>query len=149
MGVEVAGAAGALAPPAGAAALPVWANAEIVNPTIIERTAMARTDRKNLLVIGSLKLLGTLVPVNMVPVKMFPGMNSDYLFRQRCAALTGTNLLGQTREVFVSSFFVLLQPAASDTIRQGALNCQRHTPGLRTCRPPLVNFLQWRGSTSL
>jgi hypothetical protein len=34
---------------------------------IIERTAIARKDRKNLLVIGSLKLLGTFVPLKMVP----------------------------------------------------------------------------------
>jgi hypothetical protein len=38
----------------GVAAPPVWAHAEI-----IENTAIARTDRRNLLVIGSLKLLGT------------------------------------------------------------------------------------------
>ena len=47
-------AAGEFAAPAGAvAALPVWAQAEIT-----EKTAMARTDRIYLLVIGSLKLLG-------------------------------------------------------------------------------------------
>jgi hypothetical protein len=50
------------------AAPPVWAHAEI-----IENTAIARTDRRNLIVIGSLKLLRNIVPVNMVP-----GMNSDY-----------------------------------------------------------------------
>jgi hypothetical protein len=49
--------AGELAAFAGAAP-PVWAHAEI-----IENTAMARTDRRYLLVIGSLKLLG-MVPVN-------------------------------------------------------------------------------------
>jgi hypothetical protein len=46
--------AGELAALVGAAAL-VWANAEI-----IETTAMARIERRNLLVIVSLKLLGTL-----------------------------------------------------------------------------------------
>jgi hypothetical protein len=61
--VDIAGDAGELAAPAGAAP-PVWAHAEIV-----KRTAMARIDRRNLLVIGSLKLLGTLVPVNMVSGK--------------------------------------------------------------------------------
>jgi hypothetical protein len=39
---------------AGVAALPVWANAEIV-----KLTAQARKTRKNLLVIGSVELLGT------------------------------------------------------------------------------------------
>src|ERR1700690_3829007 len=53
VGVVVAAVAGALAAPAGAAP-PVWAHAEIVNPKINEKTAMARTDRRNLLVIGSL-----------------------------------------------------------------------------------------------
>jgi predicted CoA-binding protein len=55
--VVVVGAAvaGEVAAPVGAAAaLPVWAQAEIT-----EKAAMARTDRRNLLVIGSLKLLGT------------------------------------------------------------------------------------------
>jgi hypothetical protein len=47
-------AAGEVAGPAGAAALLVWAKAEI-----IEKTAMARKERRSLLVIGSLKLLGT------------------------------------------------------------------------------------------
>jgi hypothetical protein len=47
-------AAGEVAGPAGAAALLVWAKAEI-----IEKTAMARNERRSLLVIGSLKLLGT------------------------------------------------------------------------------------------
>jgi hypothetical protein len=56
---EAAGVAGALPAPAGAA-LPVWANAENVNPKISEKTALARKDRRNLLVIGSVKLLGTL-----------------------------------------------------------------------------------------
>jgi hypothetical protein len=51
--VETAGAAGEVAAPAGAAP-PVWANAEIANPKIVEETAMARMDRRNLLVIGSL-----------------------------------------------------------------------------------------------
>ncbi len=53
-GVEAAGVAGAAAEPDGVAALPVWANAEIVNVT-----AAARSTRKNLLFIGSLELLGT------------------------------------------------------------------------------------------
>jgi hypothetical protein len=56
---EAAGAAGEPvagepAAPVGAAEL-VWANAEIM-----ETTAMARIERSNFLVIGSLKLLGTL-----------------------------------------------------------------------------------------
>ncbi|HEX8813313.1 MAG TPA: hypothetical protein VF742_15095 [Terracidiphilus sp.] len=38
----------------GVAALPVWASAEIANVT-----AMARRTRRNLLVIGSIELLGT------------------------------------------------------------------------------------------
>jgi uncharacterized membrane protein len=49
--------AGELGAPVGVAEL-VWANAEIM-----ETTAMARIERRNLLVIGSLKLLGTFVPV--------------------------------------------------------------------------------------
>jgi hypothetical protein len=57
-GAEAAGepVAGEAPAPVGAAAL-VWANAEI-----IEITAIARRDRRNLLVIVSLKLLGTLFP---------------------------------------------------------------------------------------
>jgi hypothetical protein len=47
MGVEGAEAAGELAPPAGAAALEVWAKAEI-----IENTAIARKERRSLLFIG-------------------------------------------------------------------------------------------------
>jgi hypothetical protein len=54
MGAVVAEAAGELAGPEGAAALLVWAKAEI-----IEKTAIARRERTSLLVIGSLKLLGT------------------------------------------------------------------------------------------
>jgi hypothetical protein len=56
MGVEVVGAAGEVAGPVGAAvaALPVWAQAEIT-----EKTAMARRERRNLLVIWIPKLLGT------------------------------------------------------------------------------------------
>jgi hypothetical protein len=42
------------ADPDGVAALPVWANAENVNVT-----ATARSTRRNLLVIGSVELLGT------------------------------------------------------------------------------------------
>jgi hypothetical protein len=56
IGVVGAAVAGALAAPAGAAP-PVWANAEVVNPRIMDKTAIARTDRKNLLVIGSLNSL--------------------------------------------------------------------------------------------
>jgi hypothetical protein len=52
---ELAGAAGEVPAPVAGAALPVWANAEIVNP----KTAIARKERRNLLVIVSLKLLGT------------------------------------------------------------------------------------------
>src|ERR1700722_17976433 len=59
----VAGVEGEPAAPAGAAA-PVWANAVIVNPKIVEKTATARIERRNLLVIGSLKLLGNMVPAN-------------------------------------------------------------------------------------
>jgi hypothetical protein len=55
MGAEEAAAEGALGMVAGAAALPVWAHAEV-----IEKTAMVRKERRNLLVIGSLKLLGTM-----------------------------------------------------------------------------------------
>jgi hypothetical protein len=62
IGAEVAGLAGEVAAPAGAAMLPVWAQAEVVDMEIIERTAMARKECRNLLVIGSLKLLGTAVP---------------------------------------------------------------------------------------
>jgi hypothetical protein len=51
---EAAGLAAAADGLEGVAAPPVWAHAEI-----IENTAIARTDRRNLLVIGSLKLLGT------------------------------------------------------------------------------------------
>ena len=47
-------AAGEVAGPAGAAALLVWAKAEIM-----EKAAMARKERRSLLIIGSLKLLGT------------------------------------------------------------------------------------------
>jgi len=54
--VVAAGLTGEAAGPVGAALL-VWAHAEI-----IEKTAMARTDRRNLLVIGSLKLLGMWSP---------------------------------------------------------------------------------------
>src|ERR1039458_4600155 len=124
--VEVAGVGDELAAPAGAAGLPVWAHAEI-----IETTAMARTDRKNLLVIGSLTLLGTLVPVNMVP-----GMNSDSPISGNAGPYSRGLRLG------------LAFPATA-AVRQGALDCQRHTPGLRTCRPPLISFLQWRGSSQL
>jgi len=64
MVVEVAGLAGELAAPAGAA-LPVWAHAEI-----IEITATARTGRRNLLFIGSLNSLEhcsvDIVPANTV-----------------------------------------------------------------------------------
>jgi hypothetical protein len=48
------GAAGVAAGLDGVAALPVWANAENANVT-----AMARRTRRNLLVIGSVELLGT------------------------------------------------------------------------------------------
>jgi len=48
------GAAGVAAGLEGVAALPVWANAEIANVT-----ARARRNRRNLLVIGSVELLGT------------------------------------------------------------------------------------------
>jgi hypothetical protein len=48
----------------GVAALLVWANAEIVRIT-----ALARKSRKNLLVIGSVVLLGTCC------LNMLPGMN--------------------------------------------------------------------------
>jgi hypothetical protein len=54
IGGVVSEAAGEVAGPAGAAALLVWAKAEI-----IEKAAMARKERRSLLVIGSLKLLGT------------------------------------------------------------------------------------------
>jgi len=64
-------------------------------------------------------------------------MNSDYPFQAT---------LGRTHEVFALCF---LQRPPSDVIRQGALDCQRHTPGLRTCRPPLISFLQWRGYRQL
>jgi hypothetical protein len=47
---------------------------------------MARTDRRSFLVIGSLKLLGTFVPVNL-----FSGMNSDHPFQVT---------LGRIHEVF-------------------------------------------------
>jgi hypothetical protein len=56
-----AAAAGVAAGPDGVAALLVWANAEIVRIT-----AVARKSRKNLLVIGSLVLLGTCCR-NMLP----------------------------------------------------------------------------------
>jgi hypothetical protein len=59
MGAEGGGVAGEVAPAAGAAALLVWAKAEIVETKIVEKTAMARIERRSLLVIGSLKLLGT------------------------------------------------------------------------------------------
>jgi hypothetical protein len=48
------GAEAEVTPLAGAVALLVWAKADI-----IEITAMARKERRSLLVIGSLKLLGT------------------------------------------------------------------------------------------
>jgi hypothetical protein len=62
---EGAGVAGEVTAPVVGAALPVWANAEvvtpeIVNPKIRDKTAIARKERRNLLVIVSLKLLGTL-----------------------------------------------------------------------------------------
>jgi hypothetical protein len=53
-GAVAAGLAGADTALEGVAALPVWANAENVNVT-----ATARRTRKNLLVIGSVELLGT------------------------------------------------------------------------------------------
>jgi hypothetical protein len=53
-GAVGAEAAGEVTPLAGAVALLVWAKADI-----IEITAMARKERRSLLVIGSLKLLGT------------------------------------------------------------------------------------------
>jgi hypothetical protein len=68
---------------------------------------MARTDRRNLLVIGSLKLLKNMVPVNiapvkivpvkMAPVKTAPGMNSDYPLQATLCQCS----LGRTNEVFV------------------------------------------------
>jgi hypothetical protein len=56
MVVGAAGVAAALPAPAGVA-LPVWANAEKVIPKIREKTALLRTERRNLLVIGSLNSL--------------------------------------------------------------------------------------------
>src|SRR5208283_2632481 len=53
-GVAEAGLVGAAVAPDGVAALPVWASAEIPR-----ETATARKNRKYLLVIGSLELLGT------------------------------------------------------------------------------------------
>jgi hypothetical protein len=56
--VDADGAEGTALPAAGevggAAVAPVWANAEVAT-----RTAPARENRKNLLVIGSFELLGT------------------------------------------------------------------------------------------
>jgi hypothetical protein len=52
IGVVGAGSADEAAAPAGAAGLLAWAQAEVM-----ERTAMARTERRNLLVIGSLDSL--------------------------------------------------------------------------------------------
>jgi hypothetical protein len=53
-GAEGSGPAGVAAEPDGVAALPVWANAEIAKVT-----ARARRILRNLLVIGSVELLGT------------------------------------------------------------------------------------------
>ena len=53
-GAAEEGLAGVAAGLDGVAALPVWANAEIANVT-----AVARRTRRNLLVIGSVELLGT------------------------------------------------------------------------------------------
>jgi hypothetical protein len=39
--------------------------------------------------------------------------------------------------------------AAVSVTEIGALDCPRHTPGLRTCRPPLVSYLQWCGSKNI
>ena len=88
----------------GVAALPVWANAEIVKVT-----ATARRTRRNLLVIGSVELLGTCFG-------MLPGMNFriyrslDRFFSQRWAALNEVSA------------------AVAAAVGKGALDCQHHTP---------------------
>jgi hypothetical protein len=48
--------AGVVAEPAGAAAA-VWAHAELMTMEMVDRTAVVRRERRNLLVIGSVKLL--------------------------------------------------------------------------------------------
>jgi len=69
-----AGLAGVAAGLDGVAALPVWANAEIVKVT-----AMARRIRRSLLVIGSVELLGT----------WFPGMNFEIALRSLLQSTLG------------------------------------------------------------
>jgi len=71
----VSEAAGEVAGPAGAAALLVWAKAEI-----IEKAAMARKERRSLLVIGSLKTPWNMITGNLVPRNMIPEINSDLPF---------------------------------------------------------------------
>src|SRR5271169_4091336 len=75
----VVGVAGALPAPAGAA-LPVWARAEIITPKSGEKTAMARKERRNLLVIGSLNSLEH-CSGKYGSGEYGPGMNSDYPFQ--------------------------------------------------------------------
>src|SRR5713226_983054 len=93
---EAAGEAGALPAPAGAA-LPVWAQAEI-----IEKTATARTERRNLLFIGSLNSLehcsveyGSVEygsaeygSAEYFPGNRLRGRTRTFLFRQLWAVLT-------------------------------------------------------------
>ena len=108
-GVEADGAEAAEVMLAGADVLAVWAQAEI-----IERTAMARKERRSLLVIGSLKLLGTLfrksgsvnqIPVNVVSGNTVPGKNSDCLFQAT---------LDRTHEVFYCLTSTSSRQALSD-----------------------------------
>ena len=57
---------------------------------------------------------------------MLPGKNSDYPFQ---------TTLGPTHELFRC-----FRRAPLDVFEIGTLDRQRPTPGLRTCRPPCVNF---------
>jgi hypothetical protein len=68
MGAVAAGEPGAEGNPPGSAAVLVCAHAEIM-----EKTATVRRERRSLLVIVLLKLLGTLVPLNMLS-----GMSINY-----------------------------------------------------------------------
>jgi len=49
------------------------------------------------------------------------------------------------RAVITKSWHLQFRTAALDVIATRRTGYPRHTPGLRTCRPPLASFLQWRG----
>jgi len=79
----------------------------------------------------------------MVPVKMAPGMNLDFSLPGNAGPyVTGPNPRGLCRLAFLAT------AAVGRLLRQDAPECQRHTPGLQTCRPPLIR-LQLRVSQRL